>query len=882
MPFRFLSSSAYPYARIAVVLVLVLALLSVNFAETGGASSGASTGKIVNDRVSFPTAIQHVVVVFFENQGLQEVQQDAGYLSSTCGTYACAGDYFSPCHPSEPNYLAVFSGSTQGRCGTDQLTTFNAPNMGSLVSSAGETWLEESEGAPGPCSTSDSGAYIAHHNPAVFFDDILSPRSYCNAHVIPFSTPASIATSSLPNYVFVNPTGNNVNSIPASDVFAQQLVTALEGQSYWSSTVVFFTYDEACDGSGDGPGCPANPQTTCPAGLTGSPSTSNCGGQVFLSAVSPYSKGQGTYAVPSDHYDLMTTVEWLLGLGNVGAYDAQGHAMKGLFSFGTSPPTKYSVSFTADGLPTGTNWSVTLNGSLKYGTSPTISFSEPNGSYGFSVLSPVPGSAGTRYVATPTSGTAVVAGANLPETISWSPQYQLSAVASPSTGGTVSPSAGWYSAGDPVSILSTPASGEQLWKWTGVGTGSYNGVDNPAKVTANGPIVETALFVPTSGNLLPVYFNETGLPAGKAWNVSLNGTWESSSNASVEFLEVEGSYGYVVETPIQGSNSSARYLTNVSSGSLDVGTTPVTTEVPYLTQFYVNVSVSPVGAGIATPSSGWFGAHASVAVAASPAAGFSFARWNGTGTGNYSGTDLTFELAIGGSIAEVASFDPSNGPLALLLQATGLPNGTSWSAYVGGSDWTTNQSTISVPLGPGAVGYAVESPIRVASDLQYVAQPSSGMVNLTGGSVGVTVSYLPEAFLAGTASGAGTVALAPTANGWYLFGTTVEFNATAPPGSVFVGWSGSGIGGYNGTANPVEIKVAGPVEEVARFEATAVTGSVGGGQGGTETAAGPSEWAAPVALLTVGLGSVGAIGAGLRLRAREFGQRVRRHPSRRG
>ena len=46
---------------------------------------------------------------------------------------------------------------------------------------------------------------------------------------------------------------------------------------------------------------------------------------------------------------------------------------------------KYQVTFSETGLPYGTSWSVTLNGSLETSTNSTISFTEANGTYSFTV-----------------------------------------------------------------------------------------------------------------------------------------------------------------------------------------------------------------------------------------------------------------------------------------------------------------------------------------------------------------------------------------------------------------------------------------------------------------------------------------------------------------
>ena len=43
--------------------------------------------------------------------------------------------------------------------------------------------------------------------------------------------------------------------------------------------------------------------------------------------------------------------------------------------------TEYPVIFTESGLPSGTSWSVTLNGTSQTSSTATIGFEEPNGSY---------------------------------------------------------------------------------------------------------------------------------------------------------------------------------------------------------------------------------------------------------------------------------------------------------------------------------------------------------------------------------------------------------------------------------------------------------------------------------------------------------------------
>jgi thermopsin len=74
----------------------------------------------------------------------------------------------------------------------------------------------------------------------------------------------------------------------------------------------------------------------------------------------------------------------------------------------------YAVSFTEMGLPHGTSWSVTLNGITQSTTKTSMTFWDPDGTYAY-VVGKVAG-----HTATPASGAAVVNGAALTITISWS------------------------------------------------------------------------------------------------------------------------------------------------------------------------------------------------------------------------------------------------------------------------------------------------------------------------------------------------------------------------------------------------------------------------------------------------------------------------------
>jgi hypothetical protein len=390
--------------RALAILVAVVALLSVIAFLTFGSGAGGSPIPTSRSSVSyavagaaFPTAIRHVIVVVFENEPLSAIQADNGYLWSLTQSYAYASAFYSPCHPSEPNYLSIFSDSTQGKCGSDAMPPsggIKASSMATVAPAGNLTWAQYAESMPAGCPLGDSPPFVVHHTPALYFAAVTSSKTTCEADVHSFSTPTSLAgMAGFPeNYVFITPDNNHNKPISASDAFAKALVTQWSTESWWSSTVVFFVYDESADSD-----------TKCPAGLDGI-STTNCGGHVFLAAVSPYTAGEGAYTANADQYSLYQTAAWLLGLPQ----GATGTPMTAMFT--VTKATQYSltgsVTATGTGVPiAGATVAVSGGPSTETNASGDYSLTLVNGTYSVSVSAT--GYTGTKASVT-ISGSSVV------------------------------------------------------------------------------------------------------------------------------------------------------------------------------------------------------------------------------------------------------------------------------------------------------------------------------------------------------------------------------------------------------------------------------------------------------------------------------------------
>ena len=63
----------------------------------------------------------------------------------------------------------------------------------------------------------------------------------------------------------------------------------------------------------------------------------------------------------------------------------------------------------------------------------------------------------------------------------------------------MNPASGFFNSGQSVPISATPNAGFIFNGWTGAGTGSFTGLTNQTNVTMNGPIMQTASFLSTTG-----------------------------------------------------------------------------------------------------------------------------------------------------------------------------------------------------------------------------------------------------------------------------------------------------------------------------------------------------------------------------------------------
>ncbi|WP_182886731.1 alkaline phosphatase family protein [Microbispora sp. H10885] len=163
-----------PSRRItALAAALTLSAASLGLWAAGGFSAQAAT---------LPTP-DHTVVVVFENHAYSQIigSSSAPYINSLKSGGANLTAFYAETHPSQPNYFAMFSGSTQGitddSCYTPGFSS--KPNLASELIAAGRSWASYNETLPSQGSTTcSSGNYARKHNPWFGFSNVPTSTAY--------------------------------------------------------------------------------------------------------------------------------------------------------------------------------------------------------------------------------------------------------------------------------------------------------------------------------------------------------------------------------------------------------------------------------------------------------------------------------------------------------------------------------------------------------------------------------------------------------------------------------------------------------------------------------------------------------------------------------
>ncbi len=266
---------------------------------------------------------------------------------------------------------------------------------------------------------------------------------------------------------------------------------------------------------------------------------------------------------------------------------------------------------------------------------------------------------------------------------------------------------GW-SIGPTVHLTATPDSGVLL----------VNGT----------PLTETIDWLLASG-YYEVLFNETGLPGGFNWSVTLNGTTTTTFASPIGFIVPNGSYPFTDESPSGFEAHPANGTATVTGEDTEFLIVFGPEIVPTYSIFFVGEFLPPHGtwsvtlAGLTLIANGpnvgmqFIVPNGSYPYRVRPPFGYMSTPTNGTVTVNGSNAPtvvLTFALA------PVPEYE-------VTFLETGLPNGTFWDViWAGATYYESENRTIDFGASNGTYVWVV------SSESPDMPSPPSGELNVSG------------------------------------------------------------------------------------------------------------------------------------------------------
>lgn len=238
---------------------------------------------------------KYVQLVIFENHSYDEVigNQQAPYITSLSKTWANMTQSFAVTHPSQPNYLALFSGSTQGVTGDQCPFNFSADSLGSELIAAGISFRGYAESMPSagytgchavPDKLHSRWLYMRKHVPWADFTNLPLSVSY------PYTEPLAKAPA---QFVWITPNMcNDVHDCPIAtgDKWASKNLPKLIEWDAANDGLLILTFDEN-DGS---------PGNQIPTILIGNVNA-------------------GPFSQTVNHYSVLRTIEDIFGVKALGS-----------------------------------------------------------------------------------------------------------------------------------------------------------------------------------------------------------------------------------------------------------------------------------------------------------------------------------------------------------------------------------------------------------------------------------------------------------------------------------------------------------------------------------------------------------------------------------
>ena len=384
--------------------------------------------------------------------------------------------------------------------------------------------------------------------------------------------------------------------------------------------------------------------------------------------------------------------------------------------------------------------------------------------------------------------------------------YQITAIANPSAGGTVT-GGGSYHPGEPCTLTAMANVGYTFVNWT------LNGEEVSTDATYSFTVTEAVAY---AANFAPVTCEvTTAVNPEESGSITGAGIYEYGTTVT---LTATASTGY---TFVNWTQDGAEVSTNRSYSFV------VTEDASFVANFSLNsytiaATVNPGESGT-VEGIGTYDHFSTCTLTATANTGYHFLSW--TLDGEVVTTDPTYSFEVSGPADYVANFELNS------YDITAAANPTEGGTIAGAGTYNHfNTCTLTATANTGYhfLSWTLGGEV-VTTDAVYsfdVTGPADYVANFELNSYDVTAAANPEA--GGTVTGAGT----------YDHFSTCTLAATANTGYHFLSWT---LDGEVVTTDPAySFEVSGPADYVANFELNSydITATANPEAGGTVTGAG--------------------------------------------
>src|ERR1700736_17368 len=216
-------------------------------ASSSGAWAESAAAAVSSLRPDEPQT--KIMMVVLENTDYDTALHQP-FLASLAERGALLTHFTAEAHPSQPNYIALISGSTF-RVHSDGKVSLAARHIGDLVETKGLRWKVYAESYPGNCFLgTGAGTYVRKHVPFLSFKNVQNDQARCGARIVSASELANdIRNGKLPDYSLYVPDlkndGHDTGVAYADHWLSTTFGSLLQDPKFMKGLLFVVTFDES-------------------------------------------------------------------------------------------------------------------------------------------------------------------------------------------------------------------------------------------------------------------------------------------------------------------------------------------------------------------------------------------------------------------------------------------------------------------------------------------------------------------------------------------------------------------------------------------------------------------------------------------------------------